>query len=180
MSQVLNIISNVFLPKIEFTQTCSDKLKTEFRTTAARGERCEWFHHCKFVHSVNNLLPKVVDRRSYKKVKCCNHDTLGCAYHERCLYLHDEKQYVLSDSITVYHSKEEHIYRIVCGHPDSQILYVFTVPVYYLGEDAKARQVVTAIYAHMKSNKQSEIETYNLSVSPGFNYHSPRQHNLVL
>jgi len=143
---LISLIKKLFKRKINIQKGEDVKEKTEYCSREImQGRCCAWKDQCIFVHSVKEMMPKVLDIQRYKQVKCNRYDLQGCKYGRRCLYLHDETKYNICRGITLLISDRARISRILCQQSTRNTVSVFTLPLVYHGDDADTIKMCKAI-----------------------------------
>jgi len=136
----------------DFTSNFQDsKHKTELCRAAYKQQRCRFSNQCDFAHLIVELRPRVFDHVTFKKSACCKWPN-SCHYRTRCLYLHDEKQYVLNEKFSILHSQHENKFRLIFDQANGTVA-VFTLDAECNLRDDKGMRMITSVWKHIDSGR---------------------------
>lgn len=110
-----NILIRETISTLRLSQTFEDsKHKSELCKAAfvSGKKKCRFQSSCDFAHNIQELRPRVFDFMNYKKQDCSKWGK-ACQYGTRCLYLHDEEIWTLSERLQLLYSFQEHKFRII-------------------------------------------------------------------
>jgi len=127
------------------------KHKSEICRAAINVNRtCKYINCCDFAHEIQELRPRVFDTSNFKKAKCVNWWS-GCQYGGRCLYIHDEKIFKLSEHMELLHSDKERKFRIVKDQGDGTVC-VFSLHSDCRPKHASGKNLVDALWNFTRGN----------------------------